>query len=64
MKLIQLALRVMEDEVAALGLPCTSFVFMNSGTHCRSESHPYGAENLPYIQLANMSFGIINRDHI
>lgn len=53
-ELLGQALRLEEDGLAMIGLPCTSYVFMNSGTHRRSEQLPYGDETKQYIQDANL----------
>ena len=52
--LLHLALRLEEDGLATCGLPCTSYIFINAGTHKRSSATPYGAEELQYIKDANL----------
>ncbi|CAE7611092.1 unnamed protein product [Symbiodinium sp. CCMP2592] len=39
--------------LATIGLPCGSFVWMNAATSKRSESSPFGNEELPYVAAAN-----------
>ena len=56
LKLLQQALRVRPEGLGAFGVPCSSFVFMNSATHMRSESSPYGNIELDYVVVANMRF--------
>ena len=52
--LLSLAVRLEEDGLAVCGLPCTSYVFINAGTHGRTADCPYGREGLGYIQTANL----------
>lgn len=51
--LLHLALRLEEDALAVLGLPCTSYVYINKGTHGRAEDKPYGREELKYVSDSN-----------
>ena len=51
--LLRHALRVKPDGLASAGLPCTSFVWVNRGTHQRSETNPRGNSSLPYVAAAN-----------
>lgn len=53
-RLLHLALRLEEDALCVLGLPCTSYVFINKGTHCRTEDSPYGREDLQYVRDSNL----------
>ncbi|CAE7379659.1 RHM1, partial [Symbiodinium pilosum] len=39
--------------LATIGLPCSSFVFLNSGTSKRTPAAPLGREELGYIRRAN-----------
>ena len=55
LKLIQQALRVRPDGLGAFGIPCGSYIFLNSPTHQRDAAHPFGNEDLGYIQVANLS---------
>ena len=43
----------------SVGLPCTSFVWINSPTHQRSAESPLGDTSLKYVRDANTSFGCI-----
>lgn len=52
--LLHLALRLEEDGLSTVGLPCTSYIFINAGTHKRSSATPYGAEELQYVKDANL----------
>lgn len=52
--LLHMALRLEEDALAVCGLPCTSYVFINSGTHGRKKAVPYGDENKSYVCTANL----------
>ena len=56
LKLLQQALRVRPEGLAAFGIPCSSFVFMNAATHMRTESTPFGNIELDYIVVANTCF--------
>ena len=40
--------------VCHLGTVCTSFNFMNSGTHRRSIAFPLGWQHFPYMELGNV----------
>ena len=37
----------------SLGLPCTSFIWINSPTHARSDDNPLGDQSLGYVQDGN-----------
>ncbi|CAE7298727.1 unnamed protein product, partial [Symbiodinium microadriaticum] len=39
--------------LATIGLPCSSFVWMNAATSKRSATSPLGNEELPYVAQAN-----------
>ena len=52
--LLHMALRLEEDALAVCGLPCTSYVFINSDTHGRKKAVPYGDENKSYVCTANL----------
>lgn len=54
LKLLQQALRVRPDGLAAFGIPCGSYIFLNCPTHCRTPDNPFGNENLGYASTANM----------
>lgn len=56
LKLLQLALRVRPDGLAAFGIPCGSYIFLNCPTHQRRADNPFGNEKLEYVSLANLSF--------
>lgn len=43
------------DGLGAFGIPCGSYIFLNSPTHQRDDLHPFGREDLQYVQLANES---------
>lgn len=45
-KAVQLVLQLREDGVATAGVPCHSFVWMNSATAVPSRSKPFLAELL------------------
>lgn len=53
LKLLQQALRVRPDGVGAFGIPCGSYIFLNSPTHKRDASNPFGDESFAYIRTAN-----------
>ncbi|CAE7735606.1 RHM1, partial [Symbiodinium pilosum] len=46
-------LKMKEGSLATIGVPCSSFIFLNSGTSRRSPELPLGREDLPYIDQAN-----------
>ena len=49
-----MALRMEPDSLAVVGLPCPTFVWVNSGTHGRKPTRPYGNEDkFDYIAKAN-----------
>ena len=54
LKLLQQALRVRPDGLAAFGIPCGSYIFLNSPTHCRTPDTPFGNESLGYVSTANL----------
>ena len=45
--------------LATIGLPCSSFVFMNAATAKRSNDNPFGDESLPHVQMGNLQLGRI-----
>ena len=53
---IRLVLRLEEDGLMSAGLPCTSFVWMNKGTHQRSAATPLGDCSREYVRQANVLF--------
>ena len=53
LKAVQLCLQLKEDALCTAGIPCCSFVFLNSGTAQRTPEAPLGREDLEYIQKAN-----------
>ena len=53
LKAVQLCLQLKEDALCTAGVPCHSFVYLNSGTAQRSDARPFGREELPYIDRAN-----------
>ena len=55
LKLLQQALRVRPDGLAAFGVPCWSYIFLNCPTHKRCPERPFGDENLAYVRAANLS---------
>ena len=54
LKLLQEALRVRPDGLAAFGVPCGSYIFLNSPTHQRNPTNPFGNEERGYVCTANM----------
>ena len=50
-------LKMKEGSLATIGVPCSSFIFLNSGTSRRSPELPLGREDLPYIDQANSTLG-------
>lgn len=56
-KLVQKVLRVAEGGLLHGGPPCSSFVWMNSGTSCRSKEMPQGRKNVKSVQIANANLG-------
>ena len=53
-------LKMKPQSLATIGMPCSSFVFLNAGTSKRSTDTPLGRESLPYIARANASPSGIN----
>ena len=58
LRLIQGCLRIMEDGVIHGGPPCSSWVWMNRGTSCRSTTKVFGNEKEPSVKLGNKNFGV------
>ena len=56
-KLVQKVLRVAEGGLLHGGPPCSSFVWMNAGTSCRSKEMPEGRKNVKSVQRANANLG-------
>lgn len=56
LKMLQGALRVRPDGLAAMGIPCGSYIFMNCPTHKRTAANPFGNEALPHVATANLSY--------
>ena len=53
--LVQKVLMIKEDGLASFGVPCSSFVWLNSATSKRAKDSPYGDCSKKYIRVANMS---------
>ncbi|CAL1156531.1 unnamed protein product [Cladocopium goreaui] len=54
LNLLSMGLRMEPDSLAVVGLPCPTFVWVNSGTHGRKPTQPYGNETkFDYIARAN-----------
>ena len=53
---IRLVLRLEEDGLMSAGLPCTSYVWINKGTHQRCLERPLGDCSLEYVRQANVLF--------
>ena len=52
-------LKLKENALVTIGLPCSSYVFLNAGTSQRSADNPFGETSLEYIQAANKHPGNI-----
>ena len=53
--LLLMVLQMAPDALGVIGLPCISYIFMNSFTHGRSIDKPYGNESTrEYVKLANV----------
>ena len=50
---VQLVLRLARRGLLYVGLPCSSYVFMSSSKHGRSEQRPEGNDFLPFVANAN-----------
>lgn len=59
LNLLRITLRMEPDGLAVVGLPCPSFVFINSGTHGRTADEPYGNEWRRYVAQANQRLDTI-----
>ena len=44
--------------LATIGLPCGSFVFINSATSKRTAEEPFGDESLGHARLGNVQHGM------
>jgi hypothetical protein len=54
LNLLSMGLWMEPDSLAVVGLPCPTFVWVNSGTHGRKPTQPYGNETkFDYIARAN-----------
>ena len=54
LNLLGMGLRLAPDGLAVVGLPCPTFVWVNSGTHGRKPTRPYGNElQFDYVAKAN-----------
>ena len=51
-------LRLKGDAIISCGLPCTSFIWVNAGTHARSPERPLGNENYGYVKDGNVCRGL------
>lgn len=61
LRCVHATLRVAEDGLCVAGVPCNSFIFLNSATSKRTASNPLGAEwEHEYIYEANMSLGCVH----
>lgn len=50
-----MVLQMAPDALGVIGLPCISYIFMNSFTHGRTSDKPYGNESTrEYVKLANV----------
>ena len=57
--LLLMVLRLAPDALAMVGLPCISYIFLNSATHGRTRKRPYGFENSrAYVKQANQKLGM------
>ena len=57
-KAVQKLLRVAEDGLCTLGVPCSSYIYMNLATSRRTVDNPYGAYlEHAYIEIANQFLG-------
>ena len=55
LKCLQGILRLEADGLATCGVPCSSFIWMNSSTHQRTARNPFGTEeNREYVMKANI----------
>ena len=60
---VRAVLKMRPMALATIGVPCSSFVWINSATSQRSETSPFGNEQLPHVALGNMWLGR-NRDWV
>lgn len=53
--LLLMVLQMAPDALGVIGLPCITYIFMNSFTHGRTSDKPYGNESTrEYVKLANV----------
>ena len=57
-KAVQTCLRLKVGALLSIGLPCSSFVWINKYTSERSQGSPWGNETKPYIIAHNASLGL------
>ena len=50
---LMLMLRLKDQGLAWMAIPCQSFTFMSSSGHQRSWQLPYGCTGMPFVQLGN-----------
>ena len=50
----RLILRLKENSLVSAGLPCTSYVWVNAGTHGRTREAPLGFTRHKYVRDANV----------
>ena len=72
LRAIALMLRIRDDGLACLAIPCNSFGYMASSQHCRSQSCPLGNLFHGWVHMGNMiclracilvSIGLVRRVH-
>lgn len=72
LRAIALMLRIVDDGLATLAIPCNSFGYMASSQHCRSQSRPLGNTTYGWVNMGNMiclracimvSIGLVRRVH-
>ena len=63
LRCILLVLRVREGGLVVGGPPCSSFVFINTGTSRRSRKKVLGRETLQYVADANAKLAQIRKSH-
>ena len=60
-KAVQGCLRLKEGGLLHIGLPCSSFIWLNRATSQRSADSPWGDENKLYISDSNAKLGYISK---